>query len=613
MSEEAGLKDDAPVAARVSLGLSAALVIFAIDILTPLGIAAGVLYVVVPLLAIGSRSPRSPITLALVCSLLTGLGMLLGSLEAPRAFVYANRALSLLAIWVTTTLVLQHQRHRRAQDAERERSLQRLRRLIESAPDGMIVVEKDGRVSLANAAAQQILGLGSAELLGARLDALLPDLEAERYAHLLGESDGASRGLSRRVRRPDGVERTVDLHFGLLNPAEGWLVVALRDVSDQEKLKERLGSVQRMEAVGRLAGGVAHDFNNALTVVLAGAGLVGEQLPPDSPAREDLEDIIAAAEHAASLTRQLLAFSRRRVVRPKVIDLDDLVRAVDRMLRRVLGEDIELRTLAGAPWPVEIDPGALEQVLLNLAVNARDAMPKGGQLSVETGRCRVEEGASEAAGVEPGDYSVLDVADTGHGMLPEVSARAFEPFFTTKPVGHGSGLGLSTAYGIIRQSGGAITIDSAPDRGARFRIYLPRCHASPQAPRPTSAAPQAHGGAEKILVVEDEPVVRRLVVRSLRDAGYRVESAEDGVEALKRFGDESFDLLLTDVVMPNLGGPELVSKLRARQPDLRVLYMSGYAEERLATDGRVAADLELIQKRFERAALLARIRGILDA
>ena len=380
---------------------------------------------------------------------------------------------------------------------------------------------------------------------------------------------------------------------------------------DRRRLEQQLLASQRLEAVGRLAGGVAHDFNNVLTAVLGSTELLLLDTPPGAANREELEIIREAATHAQDLIRQLLAFSSRQALKPVVLDVNHLVKNVGKMLRRLIGENIELTT---EPAPdvdsVCADPGQLEQVLVNLVVNARDAMPQGGRLTIATSNLAV---AAGAVPVPPGRYVVLRVTDTGTGMDAATVERAFEPFFTTKPRGKGSGLGLATVYGIVRQSGGHIEVESMPGAGTTFRIYLPRVEdVAEQGAASTAAAPAR--GAETVLVVEDDERVRALARKALEQAGYRVLVAAGGKEALAAAEghDGPIDLLMTDVVMPEMNGRTLTRRLTQRHPDLKVLYMSGYSDEDIAQHGVFETGTAFIKKPFTPSVLTKKLREVLD-
>jgi hypothetical protein len=388
------------------------------------------------------------------------------------------------------------------------------------------------------------------------------------------------------------------------------------DVTDRKRLEEQFRHAQKMEAVGRLAGGVAHDFNNILSVILSYASLISDALLSGDPMREDVAEIEKAGRRATELTGQLLAFSRRQVLQPRIIDLNESLARMDKMLRRLLGEDIELKALAGPSLgAVRVDPGQIEQVVMNLAVNARDAMPDGGRLTIETADVVLDEGyAREHPGTKPGPHVMLAVSDTGAGMDEATQHRIFEPFFTTKEVGKGTGLGLSTVFGIVQQSGGSIWVYSEPGKGTSFKIYLPRSeqvtgevHAHP------SSAPLRHGG-ETVLVAEDEPQVRQLVRGILQRKGYEVLAAANPAEALV-LGERHvgrIHLLLTDIVMPGMNGRQLAEHLTSSRPDLKVVFMSGYTGTVAIDHGILDERTAFLQKPITPDALLGKVRQVLD-
>jgi two-component system cell cycle sensor histidine kinase/response regulator CckA len=422
-----------------------------------------------------------------------------------------------------------------------------------------------------------------------------------------------------RIRRRDGTLRWLDEEMVPAMDAEG-AVVRLdgiaRDVTEFKLLEEQFRQAQKMEAIGQLAGGIAHDFNNVLTLITSYTELLLEQIPPAAPQRADLDEIRAAAFRAADLTRQLLAFSRRQVVDSRVLDLNGVVNGMDKMLRRMLGDDVELTAaLTTDLGRVRADHSQLEQVLLNLAVNARDAMPTGGKLTIETANVELDEAyMREHVGVVPGKYVMLGVSDTGTGMDADTRARIFEPFFTTKGPGKGTGLGLATVYGIIKQSGGNVWVYSEPGAGATFKVYFPRVDAPLDAPPFAEAFTGSLSGTETILVVEDNASVRRLVSGVLKQHGYTVLDASDSAEALELASGYAgrIALLFTDVVMPGMSGRELAERLEAVRTDMRVLYTSGYTDDAVLRHGILQAGVNFIQKPFTPPILLRRVRDVLD-
>ena len=382
-------------------------------------------------------------------------------------------------------------------------------------------------------------------------------------------------------------------------------------------LQEQLRQSQKMESIGQLAGGVAHDFNNILTVIHGYSELVINSLEPANPLRDDIKEIKAAAERASALTRQLLAFSRKQVLQPKVIDFNALVTNMMKMLRRMIGEGIHLNTLlANDLGSVKADPGQIEQVILNLAVNAKDAMPNGGKLTVETANVELDlDYANLHLNVVPGPYVMLSVSDTGVGMTPEVRERVLEPFFTTKEKGKGTGLGLSTVYGIVKQSGGNIWIYSEPGHGSTFKIYLPRVEEETDTFQLSAVATKSQHGSETILLVEDEKMVRTLALTILKRQGYNVLDAENGEQALhiaQEQNGRSIHLTLTDMVMPGMNGRELSERLKAQYPEMKVLFMSGYTEDTILNQGVLAPGVAYIHKPFAPDALVKKVRSMLD-
>ncbi|HYS21049.1 MAG TPA: ATP-binding protein, partial [Gemmatimonadales bacterium] len=389
------------------------------------------------------------------------------------------------------------------------------------------------------------------------------------------------------------------------------------DITERKQLEEQFHQAQKMEAVGRLAGGVAHDFNNLLTAILGSADLVLESLKAGVPEREEIEEIRKAAVRAADLTRQLLAFSRQQVIAPTVLNPNDVVANLDKLLRRLLGEDVELRAvLASDLQTVKADPSQLEQVLLNLAVNARDAMPNGGKLTIETQNVELDqEYARGHLSAQPGPYVMLAVSDTGVGMDAATQARIFEPFFTTKEKGKGTGLGLATVYGIVKQSGGWIWVYSEPGHGTTFKVYLPRVGEAAAPAAPSLTPPASLRGSETILVVEDDEMIRNLVQKVLRANGYTVLVAANGGDAERVSGQHEgpIHLLMTDVVLPGLNGREVARRVVAARAGIRVLYLSGYTDDAIVHHGVLESGVEFLQKPFTPAVLGRKVREVLDS
>jgi signal transduction histidine kinase/CheY-like chemotaxis protein len=428
----------------------------------------------------------------------------------------------------------------------------------------------------------------------------------------------ALTGVELVRKKKDGTAVTVNLFAAPLRDAAGRVTGVLglmEDVTGVKRLEQQFFQAQKMEAVGRLAGGVAHDFNNLLTAILGSTDLLLETLPPDHPGIEEATETRKAALRAADLTRQLLAFSRQQVLAPRVISLNDVVTDMHKMLRRMIGEDVELRmVLADNLGAVRADPGQIEQVIVNLAVNARDAMPNGGRLTIETLNADLDDAyAAEHTVVVPGHYVMLAVTDAGMGMDAETKARVFEPFFTTKPKGKGTGLGLATVYGIVKQSGGYAWVYSELGQGTSVKIYLPRVDAPVEGSRPAPPTTGSLGGSETILVVEDQEEVRRLTRRILEARGYRVLVAASGPEALRLAEHEAgrIDLLVTDVVMPGMSGREVGLLLAPARPTMKVLYLSGYTDESIVHHGVLEPGVAFMQKPFNAEALARKVREVL--
>ena len=510
----------------------------------------------------------------------------------------------------------------RTQAAEALRSSEeRYRVLFQSTPLPTFVFDRASlRYLTVNDAALREYGYSLDEFRSMKLGDMRPQEDLSRMFEAVERLDNPGvhpLGVWRHTKR-DGSIIDVEVHAHLLEFEGRRAVLSVaRDVTEARRLEEQLRQAQKMEAVGRLAGGVVHDFNNMLSVVLSYAGMLGDRAL-DEDARRELDEVVHAAERASALTRQLLAFSRKQVITPRRIELNSVVDDMSRMLRRIIGEHIELQTgLSQKPAVVYADPSQVEQILLNLAVNARDAMPAGGTLRVETSRVEFDAGeVYEHVGLQPGPHVLLVVRDNGVGMDAHTRNHIFEPFFSTKNRNEGTGLGLSTVYAIVQQCGGHIEVDSESGRGAVFRVYLPRVVGeASHRPSVTPGAGASLGGTETILLVEDEPPVRRAARSILRRRGYTVLEAQDGHDALEvaTTHDGPIHLLLTDMVMPNMDGQELVRRLLDARSEVRALLMSGYAGDFLSSSGELASGVEFLQKPFTADLLARRVRDVLDA
>jgi PAS domain S-box-containing protein len=488
----------------------------------------------------------------------------------------------------------------------------RLASLIAFAEDAFLVAAADGRISMINRSAERAFRVEEAQAVGR---SLLDFCDVHR--------DGDGYTLGAEARRDDGsrfpVEGTVSR---VALPGREFLTVILRDVSArraieerQRKLETQLLHAQRMEAIGRLAGGVAHDFNNLLTVISGYSELLLHELPPDDPLREAVQTMRDTGERATALTSQLLTFSRSQVVSASMVDLNAVVGDFARMLRRLIGADVELvLRLSAESCPVVADPRHLEQVVMNLVVNARDAMPDGGTLVVETDEVTLgDEGLMVPAGVTPGRYVRMSVSDTGTGMTEDVRTRIFDPFFTTKQAGKGTGLGLSTVYGITKQAGGHVDVYSEAGQGSVFKVYLPWAGDQPSGADRRGAAVAYPRGTEHVLVVEDDPAVRDIIVHVLSSHGYRVHAPGGSTAALSHVESGApLDLVVSDVMMPDMSGPALVEAISRIRPEIRVLFLSGYTEEASALSGVRPAHVAYLQKPFSFSALLTKAREVLQ-
>ncbi len=507
---------------------------------------------------------------------------------------------------------------RRRAEAERTR----LAEIVEQASEGVIMTDVDGNITYVNPAFERISGYSRTEVEGQNPRFLKSGRQdAKFYTELwrtitsggVWSGHFINRRKDGRLFEEEGSIFPVRDHAGQIVS----YVAIKRDVTEEVRLNEQLLQAQKMESVGRLAGGIAHDFNNLLTAILGYAELAAGRLKPEDPSLLDLSEIDKAAQRAADLTRQLLAFSRKQVLELRVIDLNRVVSNTHKLLRRLIGEDVELvLSLKERLGSVKADTGQIEQVLLNLAVNSRDAMPKGGKLTIETSEIELDESYSTFHfDVPPGPYVVLAVSDTGTGMDAKTLSHVFEPFFTTKEAGKGTGLGLSTVYGVVKQSGGHVTAYSEPGVGTTFKIYLPRVEDAPETDRTSSAPAALAGGTQTILVVEDEEAIRRLTCRVLEAQGYTVLSAASGGEALLLLEKHAREihLLITDVVMPAVSGRELARSAAALRPLMKVLFMSGYTDNVIVHHGVLDAGTAFLQKPFTPRSLAQKVREVLDA
>ena len=501
-------------------------------------------------------------------------------------------------------------------------SEERFRTMFESAPTAVMLFGVDGKIVATNRSVETLFGYEESELVGNTADAFrhADDLEegTRQFDELVrGEQDSFRREA--RFIAKDGRTVTTHVAAALVRDADGkpgYVIWMAEDVTEQKQLEDQLRQSQKLEAIGRLAGGVAHDFNNMLTAIGGYTAFALEHAEVGSTLRSDLNEIRKATDRAALLTRQLLAFSRKQVLKLEILNLNAIVVELETMLRPLIGEDIVLTTdLDPALGPIEADPGQLHQVVMNLVVNARDAMPAGGPLLIKTADVDVEDGDGS---IEPGRYVTLTVRDAGEGMDETTLSQIFEPFFTTKEPDKGTGLGLATVYGIVKQSGGYVVVDSELGVGSEFTLYLRRVDdVRPPLPdatptRTPTPAPAPDPAGKTVLVVEDEEVVRGLVRQVLQGAGFKVLVARDGEEAFTLAAEHHIDVLLSDLQMPKLGGQEVAERLRASHPDLKVVFMSGYSETGILSDGRMPAGTAFLEKPFTFSELIERVQGLLD-
>ena len=498
------------------------------------------------------------------------------------------------------------------------------RGLLEAAPDAMVVVNQGGEIVLLNVRAEKQFGYRRDELLGQQVKNIIPEGFAERLvadstrstAEALAQQIGT--GIELYGRRKDGGDFPIEIMLSPLESAEGILVTAaIRNITERKHLEQMFRQAQKMEAVGQLAGGVAHDFNNLLGVILGYSELLLERLGLNDSERKDIEEIRKAGVRAALLTRQLLAFSRKQVLQPKVLDLNMVVAGAEKLLQRLIGENIELLVVLNpALGRVKADSGQLEQIIMNLAVNSRDAMPEGGKLTIETSNAELDEQyAAQHASTLPGPHVMLAVTDTGCGMDAKTKAHIFEPFFTTKEFGKGTGLGLATVYGIVKQTGGSVWVYTEPGIGTTFKIYFPCVGPVLEIVSPSDKVEKVDRGSQTILIVEDDAALLQVTRRSLEEVGYAVLAARAPLEAIQISESHQgpIHLMVTDVIMPGMSGDQLASHLSAMRPEMKVLYVSGYTDNAILHHGILEPGLAFLQKPFSPKALARKVGEVLTA
>jgi PAS domain S-box-containing protein len=511
---------------------------------------------------------------------------------------------------------------RKRAEEEMRQSQQKLRIHFEHTPLAVVEWDLDFRVAAWNPSAERIFGYSRQEALGQHARFIVPPQYRDAVDHVwlaLLKQAGGARSTNDNLTKDGRAISCEWYNTPLVDDSGRVLGVAslVQDVTERVALEERLRQSQKMEAVGRLAGGVAHDFNNLLTVILGYSQILADGLPEGSRLADNTAQIKSAADRAAAITRQLLAFSRKTVLSPRVINLNEIVVNLDSLLRRLIGEDIEVRTLPASDLgSVKADPSQIEQVVMNLALNARDAMPSGGTVTLETANITLDgRYARDHQSVEPGRYVMLAVSDSGEGMTPETQARIFEPFYTTKEVGKGTGLGLSMVYGIVKQSGGYIWVYSEPGLGTTFKIYLPRVDQPAEVVGGDNRSARVQRGTETILLVEDDEQLRALTSAVLTHCGYNVLVARAPEEGLAICKSTSHDirLLVTDVVMPRMNGRQLAEQAHGIRPRMRVLYISGYTNDAIAHYGVLDAGLWFLPKPYALSSLIAKVREVLDS
>jgi PAS domain S-box-containing protein len=591
-------------------------VFFVLDIFKPINLAVWLFYLIPLLFTTYAATRGKSYLLLVICTLLILLERVLAPARPGSDTEILNRAVGIIVLWLTIVILLER---KRAEDNLRA-SNERYRDLVELSPE-TIYIQQEGRIAFVNSAGIRMLGAnGEKDILGKAISDFLPPGWRNSEAATIHREQLGGREVSpveHAFVRLDGT--TVEAEVSAVpieylgKPA---IQVFVRDITGKKRLEDQLRQSQKMEAVGRLAGGIAHDFNNLMTVITGYAETTMKRIGEPEKVKRALEEIGNAGLRATRLTRQLIAFSRKQILQPQILDLNRIVTNMNRMLRRLIGENIELITVPGEGLgKVKADPGQIEQVIVNLALNARDAMPKGGKLLVETMNAVLTESEiREHSDIPPGPYVKIVFRDNGVGMDPEIVSHIFEPYFTTKDVGKGSGLGLATVYGIIRQSGGDIRVRSEPGKGTTFTIWLPRTEEVSSAREPYELVVDAPHGRETILVVEDEDPVRRMVRETLEDAGYTVLEASGGEEALELLSRNHDDihLLLSDVVMPKIGGRALAARAASLYPEVKVMFMTGYVDADTGLRDNPFGWKPSIFKPFTPGELARKVRDVLD-
>ncbi len=506
-------------------------------------------------------------------------------------------------------------------EATLRQSEEKYRSLLQANPDPVVVYDNEGRVIFFNPAFRRTFGWTLDERLNKKMDIFVP-VENQPETKMMIDKVKANKKFSniesRRYNKAGNIIPVSISGAAYRNQSGDVLgcIVNLRDISEQKMMEAQLRQAQKMEAIGVLASGVAHDFNNLLTTILVNTELILSD-DIDSSLKERIEDINKAGQRAAALTRQLLAFSRKQVIQPKVLNLNKLLKDFNKMLDRIIGEDVEILVIPeDALWQIEIDPGQMEQVIFNLVINAKDVMPKGGQITIETENVNHSEGYFYQHGVksQPGSYIKLAVSDTGSGMDNETQKKIFEPFFTTKKKGKGTGLGLSIVYGIVKQNNGFVWVYSEPGQGSSFKVYLPKAPCDVATKRNESPTVRKADGSETLLIVEDDEQLRKTLRTTLKQNGYKVLDAKNGKDALKicKKHEGMIELMITDVVMPKMSGRETVRRLQPLYPQMKIIYMSGYTDNAIVNHGILASGLDFLQKPFSLKDLGYKVREILD-